>query len=141
MNKQRKKFGISEIFVLLLVGFIVVGVILFLVKDKVKYEELTYTQLLERLEEKSVKEIAFSGVKGEGNTNVLFVEGTYTEEYQNNFAYNRFTIYVQEADYETIVLYARASEVEIVGTKVLSSFNWMNIIWIGLLIFSVITQQ
>ena len=138
MNKQRKKFGISEIFVLLLVGFIVVGVILFLVKDKVKYEELTYTQLLERLEEKSVKEIAFSGVKGEGNTNVLFVEGTYTEEYQNNFAYNRFTIYVQEADYETIVLYARASEVEIVGTKVLSSFNWMNIIWIGLLIFSVI---
>ena len=138
MNKQRKKFGISEIFVLLLVGFIVVGVILFLVKDKVKYEELTYTQLLERLEEKSVKEIAFSGVKGEGNTNVLFVEGTYTEEYQNNFAYNRFTIYVQEADYETIVLYARASEVEIVGTRVLSSFNWMNIIWIGLLIFSVI---
>ena len=138
MNKQRKKFGISEIFVLLLVGFIVVGAILFLVKDKVKYEELTYTKLLERLETKSVEEISFSGVKGEGNTNVLFVEGTYTEEYQNNFSYNRFTAYVQEADYETIVLYARASEVEIVGTKVLSSFNWMNIIWIGLLIFSVI---
>ena len=138
MNKQRKKFGISEIFVILLVGFIVVGAILFLVKDKVKYEELTYTKLLERLETKSVEEISFSGVKGEGNTNVLFVEGTYTEEYQNNFSYNRFTAYVQEADYETIVLYARASEVEIVGTKVLSSFNWMNIIWIGLLIFSVI---
>ena len=138
MNKQRKKFGISEIFVILLVGFIVVGAILFLVKDKVKYEELTYTKLLERLETKSVEEISFSGVKGEGNTNVLFVEGTYTEEYQNNFSYNRFTAYVQEADYETIVLYARASEVEIVGTKVLSSFNWVNIIWIGLLIFSVI---
>ena len=138
MNKQRKKFGISEIFVILLVGFIVVGAILFLVKDKVKYEELTYTKLLERIETKSVEEISFSGVKGEGNTNVLFVEGTYTEEYQNNFSYNRFTAYVQEADYETIVLYARASEVEIVGTKVLSSFNWMNIIWIGLLIFSVI---
>ena len=149
MNKQRKKFGISEIFVIMLIGFIIVGAILYFVKDSDKYEELTYTKLIERLQTQvpvedgsgkkaAIEEITFSGVKGEGNSNVLYVEGTYSKEYTKEFEYNKFVAYVQEADYTYIVLIADEAEVEITGTKVLSSFNWMNVIWVGVLLFSVV---
>ena len=146
MNKQRKKFGISEIFVILLIGFIIVGAVLYFVKGSDKYEELTYTGLLERFDpnkdgsvtDSVIEEITFSGVKGEGNSNVLYVEGTYKEAYQAEFGYNKFMLYVQEADYETIVFFANSAGANIIGTKVLSSFNWMNVIWIGVLLFSVV---
>ena len=138
MKKQRKKFGLSDIFVIVIIGFVIFGIVTFLMKGTSTYEELTYNELMTNIDNGYVKEITFSGVKGDGNTDVLSITGVYTDQYKETSNYVGFTAYVQESDYQAIQALALLENVVITGTKVISQFSWMNLIWIVVLVFSVI---
>ena len=138
MKKQRKKFGLSDIFVIIIIGFVIFGIVTFLVNGTSSYEELTYNELMTNIDNGYVKEITFSGVKGDGNTDVLSITGLYTDQYKETSNYVGFTAYVQESDYQAIQALALLENVVITGTKVISQFSWMNLIWIVVLVFSVI---
>ena len=138
MKKQRKKFGLSDIFVIVIIGFVIFGIVTFLVNGTSSYEELTYNELMTNIDNGYVKEITFSGVKGDGNTDVLSITGLYTDQYKETSNYVGFTAYVQESDYQAIQALALLENVVITGTKVISQFSWMNLIWIVVLVFSVI---
>ena len=138
MKKQRKKFGLSDIFVIVIIGFVIFGIVTFLVKGTSSYEELTYNELMTNIDNGYVKEITFSGVKGDGNTDVLSITGLYTDQYKETSNYVGFTAYVQESDYQAIQALALLENVVITGTKVISQFSWMNLVWIVVLVFSVI---
>ena len=138
MKKQRKKFGLSDIFVIVIIGFVIFGIVTFLVRGTSSYEELTYNELMTNIDQGYVKEITFSGVKGDGNTDVLSITGLYTDQYKETSNYVGFTAYVQESDYQAIQALALLENVVITGTKVISQFSWMNLVWIVVLVFSVI---
>ena len=138
MKKQRKKFGLSDIFVIVIIGFVIFGIVTFLVNGTSSYEELTYNELMTNIDNGYVKEITFSGVKGDGNTDVLSITGLYTDQYKETSNYVGFTAYVQESDYQAIQALALLENVVITGTKVISQFSWMNLVWIVVLVFSVI---
>ena len=138
MKKQRKKFGLSDIFVIVIIGFVIFGIVTFLVRGTSSYEELTYNELMTNIDNGYVKEITFSGVKGDGNTDVLSITGLYTDQYKETSNYVGFTAYVQESDYQAIQALALLENVVITGTKVISQFSWMNLVWIVVLVFSVI---
>ena len=60
MKKQRKKFGLSDIFVIVIIGFVIFGIVTFLVKGTSSYEELTYNELMTNIDNGYVKEIITS---------------------------------------------------------------------------------
>ena len=138
MKKQRKKFGISDIFVIAIIGFVIFGIVTFLLRGTSSYEEITYNQLITNIDKGYVKEITFSGEKGDGNSDILSVEGLYIDEYKAEINKVGFKIKVLESDYTDIKAHLEATQTIIKPAQLVSTFNLMNIIWIALLIFSVI---
>lgn len=148
MQKGKKKFGLSDIIVIGVFVVIIVGIIIFFLNGNTYQKELTVNELYDYIGEGYVKEISFSGVEGDGNSDLLYVSGTLSERgiEANDKQYQTFAIYVQETEYENIklsidtfnLLSPDENDIVVESSDVVSTFNWFSIVWILLLIVSVV---
>ena len=128
---RKRKFGLSDIIVIAIIVGIVVGVILFFTRSNNKTETITVDQFYERLEANYIREISFNGEKGEPNTNVLTVNGTYTNEYIGSNKTTQFTVSLNNNDYDKIMTILAREEVKTVnnGMEVINTFDWVNLLY------------
>ena len=147
---QKRKFGLSDILVIVIILAIISGIIFYFVGHNNVSEELTNTQFYQYIDNGYIAEVTFTGQKGDGNQEVMIAKGTYTDSGKANAAANgsqatRFVTYLQYADYADIKLkievYNQAnpsSVIKINGTEAISTFNIMNLIWILVIVASVV---
>lgn len=128
---RKRKFGLSDIIVIAIIVGIVVGVILFFTRSNNKTETITVDQFYERLEANYIREISFNGEKGEPNTNVLTVNGIYTNEYIGSNKTTQFTVSLNNNDYDKIMTILAREEVKTVnnGMEVINTFDWVNLLY------------
>ena len=147
---QKKKFGLSDIFVIVIILAIIFGIVYYFLSNNSVQEKLTNNEFYEYLDNGYIKDVTFSGHKGEGNEEVLVVEGEYTEagvasaKARGKNA-NEYITYLQHDDYDKVVTIIEAynianpaNQIVIEGTRTISTFNIMNLIWIIVLVISVV---
>ena len=147
---QKRKFGLSDVFVIIIILAIIFGIVYYFLSGNSVQEKITNNEFYEYLDNGYINDVTFSGAKGEGNERVLLVEGTYTQTGKDSAKTrgsnaSEYLTYLQEDDYEKIVLKIEAynlanptAQITIEGTRTISTFNIMNVIWIIVLIVSVV---
>ena len=147
---QKKKFGLSDIFVIVIILAIIFGIVYYFLSNNSVQEKLTNNEFYEYLDNGYIKDVTFSGHKGEGNEEVLVVEGEYTalgvdSAKARGKNANEYITYLQHDDYDKVVTIIEAynvanpaNQIVIQGTRTISTFNIMNLIWIIVLVISVV---
>ena len=140
--QRKRKFGIRDMIVLMIVISLIVGIAIQFFGGNSRQETITVNQFYERLDAEQISEITFSGQEGDGNINVLLAYGKYTEEFINlrEDGKDSFICYLNQQDYLNIThgVTTGAYNVVINGTEIVSTFDWLNLIWIILMIISVV---
>ena len=148
MKKGKKKFGLSDIIVIGIFAVIIVGIIIFFINGNTYQKELTVNELYEYIDKGYIEEITFSGVEGEGNSDLIYMQGKLSDTgiEANDNKYQSFSIYVHEKEYDNVniridafnLLAPDEKDIIINSSEIVSSFNWFSIVWILLLIVSVV---
>ena len=84
-TKKPKKFGLGDLFIILLLVIVVVGIFIGVRQGSNTTEELSYLQIKEKYQ--YIETIDGQGIKGEGNTELVYVTGKFTSEYNNAKTY------------------------------------------------------
>ena len=148
--QKRKKFGLSDIFVLLIIASIIFGIIFYFFGSSNVQTEITNTDFYEFIDNGYIADVKFSGQKGEGNGEVLIAEGHFTAsgvEFMkaNKSSATEYITYMQHDDYvavraaiETYNLANPDAKTIVKGTDIISTFSLMNVIWVLVLVVSVV---
>ena len=104
MKKGKKKFGLSDIIVIGIFAVIIVGIIIFFINGNTYQKELTVNELYEYIDKGYIEEITFSGVEGEGNSDLIYMQGKLSDTgiEANDNKYQSFSIYVHEKEYDNV---------------------------------------
>ena len=140
MNKKRR-FGISDLIVIILVVAVIIGIIMFITRSNNKTESISSTTFYERLENNYISKISFSGESGQANSQILVVYGEYSEAYVGNSNIKGFKVNLHSSDYEIInslIKNNNAITTEIVGMEVISTFDWFSLIYLFIMVGGVI---
>ena len=137
---KKRKFGFSDIFVILLVVAIIIGIVVYFTRGTSRVEQPSRETFYTNLENGYIKEITFGGASGDANSNVLIVQGTYKDTYPSYADYKQFEISLYTSDYDTIVNLIKTNSIQtsITGVDVVSTFDWFNLIYIVLLVGGVV---
>ena len=101
MNNKKKptrKFGFGDLFIILIFGIVIVGVIVGLNSGNNNTETLTQVTLIEKIE--FIDTMQAQGIKGEGNEGLVQVQGAYLSTYE---AAKYYTAIITWDDYQVIV--------------------------------------
>ena len=92
MQKGKKRFGLSDIIVVGIFAVIIIGIIIFFINGNTYQKELSVYELYDYIDKGYVKDISFSGVEGDGNGSLLYVEGSLSDLgiQQNDNQYQTF---------------------------------------------------
>ena len=83
--KKPKKFGFGDLFIILLLVIVVVGIFVGVSQGTKTTEELSYLQIKEKYQ--YIETIGAQGVKGDGNQNVVYVSGKFVKDYNTAKTY------------------------------------------------------
>ena len=86
-QRPRRKFGLGDLFVILLLVIVIVGVVIGVTQNTNKVEHLNYGELVAKMQEGLIENIQAQGVKGEGNNNLATVIGDFVKDYQDAKTY------------------------------------------------------
>ena len=84
-TKKPKKFGFGDLFIILLLVIVVVGIFIGVRQGSNTTEELSYLQIKEKYQ--YIETIDGQGIKGEGNNELVHVTGKFTSEYNSAKTY------------------------------------------------------
>ena len=129
-NQNPRKRGMVDIFVILILLFVVGGIMMFVFGGTNQIDELTQDEFYEVIVTDKVKEISMSGVSGSGNENIFTVQGLYTEEYAKANKVQGFTIVLFEEERAKILEMKDSGEItaEINSALVVSNFSWLSLL-------------
>ena len=172
-KKPVKRFGFGDIFIALLFIGIIFAIVRFAMGGNSNNEELTYQEVYERLYEYKdldgdgaidtnervlkdniiIKTMNYKGVNGSGNENLVEVQGTYKDYYENAKTFTAIITWdeletLKEAREEYLVLKSsgkalETQEFKIENPGVVSTFSWLSllsivlpvVIMVGIVIF------
>ena len=77
MNPEKKTFNKKDLFVTLILVVLAIGVILVVYNSTNRVEQLSYNELIERVDNGEVKSIVATPVGSGGNSNLYTIDGTY----------------------------------------------------------------
>ncbi len=131
----KKKIGISDLLVLLLIAIIIIGVVVAVTSGNDTNVELTTDKFFEQIQENGVvKKIEYSGVAGDGNEKLWAIYGEYTEEFiDSNLNIDKaktFSINLTDPQFDRLNLLHDAGEVdaEFASARAISTFNIWNLL-------------
>ena len=129
-NQNPRKRGMVDIFVILILLFVVGGIMMFVFGGSNQIDELTQDEFYEVIVTDKVKEISMSGVSGSGNENIFTVQGLYTEEYAKANKVQGFTIVLFEEERAKILEMKDSGEItaEFNSALVVSNFSWLSLL-------------
>ena len=129
-NQNPRKRGMVDIFVILILLFVVGGIMMFVFGGTNQIDELTQDEFYEVIVTDKVKEISMSGVSGSGNENIFTVQGLYTEEYAKANKVQGFTIVLFEEERAKILEMKDSGEItaEFNSALVVSNFSWLSLL-------------
>ena len=84
-TKKPKKFGFGDLFIILLLVIVVVGIFIGVRQGSNTTEELSYLQIKDKFQ--YIETIDGQGIKGEGNNELVHVTGKFTSEYNSAKTY------------------------------------------------------
>jgi len=138
---KKRKFGFSDLIVIILVLAIIIGVVVYFTRGNKKVNSPSREEFYTVLEANQISELTFEGASGEANSNVLVVSGKYRDTYSDYSTYKEFSVQLYTSDYDKItnLIDSRADiTTKITGVEIVSTFDWFNLIYIILLVGGVI---
>ena len=102
-NQNPRKKGLVDIFVIMILLFVVSGIMMFVFNGGKQVDELTWDEFIQVIQTENVKEFSTSGVAGSGNEDAFIIQGIYTDEFVKANKTKGFTIVVT-AEQRTKVL-------------------------------------
>ncbi len=129
-NQSSRRRGLSDIFVILILLFLVGGIAMFVFGGNKKIDELTRDEFMSVIVTENVKEVALSGVSGSGNEKIFTIQGIYSEEYRKANKVQGFTIVLPEEDRSLILEMKDAGQITATfnSALVVSNFSWLSMI-------------
>ena len=103
-QRPRRKFGLGDLFVLVLLVIVVVGIIIGATQTNSKVENLSYIELTDKMEEGLIVNIQAQGVKGDGNDKIVYVVGKFVETYELLICYAKFLYFRQQTPHQRLCL-------------------------------------
>ncbi len=129
-NQNPRKKGLSDIFVILILLFLVGGIMMFIFGDGNKVDQLTRDEFMSVIQTENVKEISLSGVSGSGNEEIFTVQGLYSEEYQKANKVQGFKIVLPVEDRELILNMKDLGLIKATfnSSLIVSNFSWLSVV-------------
>ncbi len=104
MKSQNKGFNKKDLFVVLILILMVVGVVMTFYNSGNKPESWSYNELIERVEQNSVKSIVATPVGSGGNSNLYQLEGVYEKKTEDGGVNTSFKVIVNEETIDKLQL-------------------------------------
>ena len=130
-QRPRRKFGLGDLFVLILLVIVVAGIIIGATQTNNKVENLSYIELTTKMEEGLIVNIQAQGVKGDGNDKIVYVVGKFVDTYENAKSYTSTITWNQ---YDGIVLSIQnaadtspLSSIEILPIKAVNTVSFWSV--------------
>ena len=130
-QRPRRKFGLGDLFVLILLVIVVAGIIIGATQTNNKVENLSYIELTTKMEEGLIVNIQAQGVKGDGNDKIVYVVGKFVDTYENAKSYTSTITWNQ---YDVIVLSIQnaadtspLSSIEILPIKAVNTVSFWSV--------------
>ncbi|MBQ8292952.1 MAG: ATP-dependent zinc metalloprotease FtsH [Bacilli bacterium] len=125
-----RKRGLTDLFVVLILIFVIVGVTMFVLGGTNGVEELSRDEFFEIVSTENVKEITMSGVSGSGNEEVFTIKGIYTDEYMKANKVKGFTIVLPVEDRQLVLTMKNTGTISAVikSADVVSNFNFLSLL-------------
>ena len=147
MKPENKSVNKKDLFVILILIVMVIGVIMVIFNSSNKPESWTYNDLYERVENEDVKSIVATPVGGGGNSKLYKIKGVYGKLDNNGEkADTAFTIVIDDITMEWLQAEVQEGNPLNLETKTLVEVDWLSIITvvilpIGIIIFLVIMMK
>ena len=121
-NQNPRRKGLVDIFVILILLFIVSGIMMFVFNGGKQVDELTWDEFIQVIQTENVKEYSMSGVAGSGNQDATVIQGIYTDEYAKDMA--RKADKADVAELNTII--SHKTEETVLHEEVVNTPVWTN---------------
>ena len=129
-NQNPRRKGLVDIFVIMILLFVVSGILMFVFNGGKQVDELTWDEFINVITTENVKEYSMTGVAGSGNQDVTVIQGIYTDEYAKANKTKGFVITVKTERMEQVL--QLKDEGRILATEkavvVVSTFDWLSLI-------------
>ena len=129
-NQNPRKKGLVDIFVIVILLFVVSGIMMFVFNGGKQVDELTWDEFIQVIQTENVKEFSTSGVAGSGNEDAFIIQGIYTDEFVKANKTKGFTIVVT-AEQRTKVLELKDAgniTATLNSVQVVSTFDWLSLV-------------
>ena len=135
-NPSPRKKGLMDVFVIMILLFIVSGIIMFVFNGGKQVNKLTVDEFKVIIQTENVKEFSISGEPGSGNEDLIVVSGIYTDEYAKANKSKGFVVNIDKATWEEIREWDSMYDLEgkpmipavYVGVVKVSTFDWLSVI-------------
>ncbi len=129
-NQNPRKRGIIDIFVILILLFVVGGIMMFIFNGGNQIDELSRDEFFEVITSDNVKEVSMSGISGSGNEKIFTIKGIYTDEYAKANRVQGFTIVLPEEDRQLILDMKNDEVIKATfnSALVVSNFSWLSVL-------------
>ena len=129
-NQNPRKKGLVDIFVIMILLFVVSGIMMFVFGGSKQVDELSWDEFYQIIQTENVKEYSISGVAGSGNEDATIIQGIYTDEYAKANKVKGFTIVVTDERRVQIEELKNQKLITAVenSVNVVSTFDWLSLI-------------
>ena len=129
-NQNPRKKGLVDIFVIMILLFVVSGIMMFVFNGGKQVDELTWDEFIQVIQTENVKEFSTSGVAGSGNEDAFIIQGIYTDEFVKANKTKGFTIVVTAEQRTKVLALKDAGNITATlnSVQVVSTFDWVSLV-------------
>ena len=129
-NQNPRKKGLVDIFVIVILLFVVSGIMMFVFNGGKQVDELTWDEFIQVIQTENVKEFSTSGVAGSGNEDAFIIQGIYTDEFVKANKTKGFTIVVTAEQRTKVLALKDAGNITATlnSVQVVSTFDWVSLV-------------
>ena len=129
-NQNPRKKGLVDIFVIVILLFVVSGIMMFVFNGGKQVDELTWDEFIQVIQTENVKEFSTSGVAGSGNEDAFIIQGIYTDEFVKANKTKGFTIVVTAEQRTKVLALKDAGNITATlnSVQVVSTFDWLGLV-------------